>query len=72
MMKIHLLDPRSDIFQSFITPDQLFNFAQRSSRNFNGRTLVVRNSDKARCIDLRKETPVEINALVMKTLNDLR
>jgi hypothetical protein len=38
MTKIYLLDPRSEIFQSFITPQQLYGFAQRSTRNFRARS----------------------------------
>lgn len=72
MTKIYLLDPRSDIFQSFITADQLFQFAQRSTRNFRGKTLIVRNGTNARCVDLGNETPKEIFDLTTSLQSQIR
>lgn len=70
MTKIYLLDPRSEIFQSFLTADQLLKFAQRSTRNFQGKTLVVRTGDRAQCVDLRNEMPVEIYQLVLRLVSE--
>lgn len=71
MTKIYLLDPRSEIFQSFITPQQLYGFAQRSTRNFRGKTLIVRNGDKAKAYDFGDESPAEVFALVLRLQNDV-
>lgn len=71
MTKIYLLDPASDIFQSFITPNQLYAFAQRSTRNFRGKTLVVRNGDKAKAYDFGNESPAEVFAIVLRLQNDV-
>lgn len=70
MTKIYLLDPRSEIFQSFLTADQLLKFAQRSTRNFQGKTLVIRTDNNARCVDLRNEMPVEIYQLVLRLMSE--
>jgi hypothetical protein len=72
MTKIYLLDPHSEIFQSFLTAEQLFNFAQRSSRNFRGRTLVIRNGEKSKCVDLGNQNPKEIFDLVVHLQTQIR
>jgi hypothetical protein len=72
MTKIYLLDPLSEIFQSFITAEQLFQFANRSTRNFRGRTLVVRNGSVSRCVDLKNETPKEIYDLTVNLQSQIR
>jgi hypothetical protein len=72
MTKIYLLDPRSEIFQSFITAEQLFQFANRCTRNFQGRTLIVRNGENSRCVDLKNETAKEIYNLVLNLQSQIR
>ncbi len=72
MMKIYLLDPRSEIFQSFQDVSQLYGFANRSTRNFKGRILIVRNGDKSKIYDLTDESPAEIYALFLKLQNEIR
>lgn len=72
MTKIYLLDPQSDIFQSFITADQLLSFANRCTRNFRGRTLIIRNGEKSKCVDLGNETAREIYDLVLNIQSQLR
>jgi hypothetical protein len=72
MMKIYLLDPRSEIFQSFQDANQLYGFANRSTRNFRGRILIVRNGEKAKAYDLHDESPAEIHALVLRLQNEIR
>ena len=72
MMKIYLLDPKSDIFQTFMEANQLYAFANRSSRNFKGKVLLVRNGDKAKVYDLNDESPAEILALVLKLQNEIK
>lgn len=71
MTKIYLLDPRSEIFQTFITPNQLYGFAQRSTRNFRGKILVVRNGDKVKIYDFGDESPTEVFAIVLRLQNDV-
>jgi hypothetical protein len=72
MTKIYLLDPRSEIFQSFLTAEQLFQFANRQTRNFNGRTLIVRNGTVSRCVDLGNEKPKEIYDLAVNLQTQIR
>ena len=70
-MNIYLLDPRSDIFQTFQDANQLFGFLNRSSRNMKGKTLIVRKGDKAKVFELNNESPSEIHMLTMMLQNDL-
>jgi hypothetical protein len=72
MTRIYLLDPQSDIFQSFLTAEQLLGFANRCTRNFRGRTLIVRNGEKSRCVDLGNETAKEIYNLVLTLQTQVR
>lgn len=72
MTKLYLLDPQSDIFQSFLTAEQLLGFANRCTRNFRGRTLIVRNGDKSKCVDLGNETAKEIYNLVLNIQRELQ
>lgn len=72
MTTIYLLDPRSEIFQSFITAEQLLNFANRCTRNFRGKTLIVRNGDNAKCFNLGNETAREIYNLVTTLQSQIR
>lgn len=71
-MIIYLLDPKSEIFQTFQTADQLYGFCQRSTRNMKGKTLIVRNGPKAVCSDLGDETPTEIHTLTLHIMNSIR
>jgi hypothetical protein len=71
MTKIYLLDPRSEIFQTFQDPNQLYNFCNRSTRNMSGKTLFVRNGFKVKVYDLTNESPAEIMALTMKLQREL-
>jgi len=66
MTKIYLLDPRTEIFQSFQDFSQLHAFANRSTRNWNGRILVIHNDNKSKVYNLQNETPSEILALTLK------
>jgi hypothetical protein len=71
MTQIYLLDPRSEIFQSFITPNQLYSFAQRSTRNFRGKVVIVRNGDKAKAYNFGDESPTEVFAIVSRLLTEI-
>jgi len=70
-MKIYLLDPRSDIFQSFQDANQLYGFCNRSKFFMRGRVLVVRNGLKAKVQDLKDESPTEIFTLALHFQNEL-
>lgn len=72
MTKLYLLDPQSDIFQSFLTAEQLLNFANRCTRNFRGRTLIIRNGEKSKCVDLGNETAREIYNVVLNIQRELQ
>jgi hypothetical protein len=72
MTRIYLLDPQSDIFQSFLTAEQLLGFANRCTRNFRGRTLIIRNGEKSKCIDLGNQTAREIYDLVLNIQRELQ
>lgn len=72
MTKLYLLDPQSDIFQSFLTAEQLLSFANRCTRNFRGRTLIIRNGEKSKCVDLGNETAKEIYNLVLTLQTQVR
>lgn len=72
MMKIHLLDHRSEIFQTFSDTNQLFNFLSRQTRFQKGKTLIMRNENKARVIDLGDESANEINKLVIQLANEIK
>jgi hypothetical protein len=71
MAKIFLLDHRSGIFQSFQDSNQFFSFLQRSSRNMRGKTLIVRNGEKAKSIDLQDQTAIDINKMVAQIQQQL-
>jgi hypothetical protein len=72
MTKIFLLDHKSGIFQSFQDANQFYGFLQRCSRNLLGKTLIIRNGDKAKAVDLEKQSPLEINVLVIKLQNEIK
>lgn len=72
MMKIYLLDHRSEIFQTFTGANQLYAFCNRSVRNMKGKTLVVRNDAKVKLYDLGEESPAEIFALTLKLQNEVK
>jgi len=72
MMKIHLLDHRSEIFQTFSDTNQLFNFLSRQTRFQKGKTLVVRNENRVRILDLGDESANEINKLVVQLANEIK
>jgi hypothetical protein len=71
-MKIFLLDPISDIFQTFIDANQIYGFCNRSMRNLKGKILIIRNGSRARVYDLTNESPAEIFSLVIKLQNEIR
>lgn len=71
-MKIYLLDPKSEIFQSFFDANQIYGFLNRCTRNMRGKVMIVRNMDKAKAYDLTNESPAEIHALVLKLQNDIK
>jgi hypothetical protein len=72
MIKIFLLDLRSDIFQTFIDANQIYSFCNRSMRNLKGKMLIVRNGARGRFYDLTDESPAEIFSLVIKLQNEIR
>jgi hypothetical protein len=71
-MKIYLLDPNSEIFQSFQDANQLYGFLNRCTRNMRGKVLIVRNKAKAHAYDLTNESPAEIHMIVLKLQNELK
>jgi hypothetical protein len=71
-MKIFLLDPISGIFQTFQDHNQIYSFAGRSTRNFRGKILIVRNGTKVKIHDFNDETPTEIYNLVLKLQHEIK
>lgn len=71
MMKLYLLDHRSEIFQTFSDISQLFSFLNRQTRNQKGKTLIAVNDTKAVANILNNESPLEINNLALKMLNQI-
>ena len=72
MMMLYLLDPRSEIFQSFQDANQLYAFCNRCTRSMKGKVLFVRNGSKAIPYDLTDESPAEIFALTLKLQNQIK
>jgi hypothetical protein len=72
MMKIYLLDHRSEIFQTFTDPNQLYAFCNRSVRSMKGKTLIVTHDEKVRKYELGEESPAEIFALTIKLQNEIK
>jgi hypothetical protein len=72
MTELYLLDKGSEVFQTFQDVNQLFGFAQRSTRNFRGRVLVVRNGNISRCQTLGSESPKEVYDIALTLLSQIR
>lgn len=72
MLKIHLLDHRSEIFQTFSDINQFFNFLSRQTRFQKGKTLIVRNENRVRLFDLGDESITEINKIVIQMANEIK